>query len=57
MAGLIIFMLELILVLLAPVIAPYDYTAMDPTAIRQAPSMAHWFGCDDLGRDILSRVL
>lgn len=57
MAGLIIFMLELILVLLAPVIAPYDYTAMDPTAIRQAPSMAHWFGCDDLGRDILSSVL
>lgn len=57
MVGLTIFLLELVLVLLAPVIAPYDYTAMDPLAIRQAPSMLHWFGCDDLGRDILSRVL
>lgn len=57
MVGLVIFLLELTLVLLAPVIAPYDYTAMDPMAIRQAPSAAHWFGCDDLGRDILSRIL
>lgn len=57
MVGLVIFLLELILVLMAPVIAPYDYTAMDPTAIRQAPSLQHWFGCDELGRDILSRVL
>ena len=57
MIGLTIFVLELILVLAAPLIAPYDYTAMDPTAIRQTPSAAHWFGCDELGRDILSRVL
>ena len=41
MVGLTIFLLELVLVLLAPVIAPYDYTAMDPLAIRQAPSMLH----------------
>lgn len=57
MIGLTIFLLELVLVLLAPVIAPYDYQAMDPLAMRQAPSMLHWFGCDDLGRDILSRIL
>ena len=57
MIGLTIFVLELILVLAAPLIAPYDYTAMDPATIRQTPSAAHWFGCDELGRDILSRIL
>lgn len=57
MIGLIIFVTELVLVLAAPLIAPYDYTAMDPLAIRQGPTMLHWFGTDDLGRDILSRIL
>lgn len=57
MLGAVIFLLELILVMLAPVIAPYSYDQMDPTAIRQVSSAAHWFGTDDLGRDILSRVL
>ena len=57
MLGLIIFVLELVVVLLAPWIIPYDYTAMDMTAIQQGPSMAHWFGTDELGRDILSRIL
>ena len=57
MLGLIIFIAELIIVLLAPFISPYDYTAMDPIAIRQGPSLQHWFGTDDLGRDIFSRIL
>ncbi len=57
MIGLIIFLLEIVIVLLAPVIAPYDYTAMDPTAIRQSPSMLHICGTDELGRDIFSRIL
>ncbi len=57
MLGLVIFVTELILVLLAPLIAPYNYTAMDTAAIREAPSLTHWFGTDDLGRDILSRIL
>lgn len=42
---------------LASVLAPYDPLASDWLAVRQAPSMAHWFGTDDLGRDILSRVI
>ena len=57
MFGLILFVAELGLCLLAPVIAPYDYKAMDILSMNQGPSAAHWFGTDDLGRDILTRVL
>jgi peptide/nickel transport system permease protein len=38
-------------------IAPYDPLASDTAAALQAPSRAHWFGTDQLGRDILSRVI
>ncbi|WP_306225812.1 ABC transporter permease [Bosea beijingensis] len=41
----------------APLIAPYDPNTPDWMAIRSAPSAAHWFGTDDLGRDVLSRVI
>lgn len=57
MLGFCILLVEIILVILAPVIAPYDYTAMDIVAAQQGPSAAHWFGTDELGRDIFSRVL
>jgi peptide/nickel transport system permease protein len=43
--------------LLAQWLAPYDPNLSNWTAIRQAPSGAHWFGTDDLGRDVLSRVI
>ena len=43
--------------LLAPWIAPYAPDAIDLAGRRAAPSMAHWFGTDDLGRDLLARVL
>ena len=43
--------------LLAPVIAPFDPIASDWGAIREAPSAVHWFGTDDLGRDVLSRCM
>ena len=57
MLGLIIFLIELILLVLAPLIIPYDYTAMDIMAIQQGPSAQHWFGTDELGRDIFRRIL
>ena len=57
MLGLCTLLVETILVILAPVIAPYDYTAMDIVAAQQGPSAAHWFGTDELGRDTFSRVL
>jgi peptide/nickel transport system permease protein len=43
--------------LLAPWIAPYDPIASDVPHALQAPSAAHWAGTDQLGRDILSRIL
>jgi peptide/nickel transport system permease protein len=41
----------------APLIAPYEFDAIDLGNIRQAPSIEHWMGTDDLGRDLLTRVL
>ncbi|MBR1919842.1 MAG: ABC transporter permease [Spirochaetales bacterium] len=55
--GLIILIIEIIVAILAPVIIPYDYTEMDFTAMFSGPSAKHWFGCDDMGRDIFSRVI
>lgn len=45
------------LCVLAPVIAPYDPLDINTRNTLAAPSRAHWFGTDDLGRDVLSRVL
>ena len=55
--GLAIMVIEIVLALLAPKIIPYDYTAMDMSVMFAKPSLAHLFGCDDMGRDIFSRVL
>jgi peptide/nickel transport system permease protein len=41
----------------APWLAPYDPLATSWAAIRKAPSAAHWFGTDEIGRDVLSRVV
>ena len=43
--------------LLAPWISPADPLQTSWSAIRKAPSAAHWFGTDENGRDVLSRVL
>jgi peptide/nickel transport system permease protein len=42
--------------LIWPILVPYDPEAL-ASATLQAPSLAHWFGTDDLGRDVFSRVL
>lgn len=41
----------------APVVAPYDPEAMDVMGVLAGPSLAHPFGLDVLGRDVLSRVI
>ena len=46
-----------IISLLAPFISPYDPTEIDAGNVLAPPSSAHFFGTDDLGRDVFSRVL
>ena len=55
--GLVAIAFFVTLALLAGLVAPYDPLATSWTAIRQAPSAAHWFGTDEIGRDVLSRVI
>lgn len=57
MAGMIIFILVLLVAIFGDLIAPYDYAAVNPAEARMAPCAAHWFGTDNMGRDIFSRVL
>jgi peptide/nickel transport system permease protein len=55
--GLLLIVLFALLAVLAPVIAPYDPTAQSWANVRKAPSLAHWFGTDEVGRDVLSRLI
>jgi peptide/nickel transport system permease protein len=55
--GLVVVVLFVVLALAAPWIAPYDPIATSWSAVRKAPSAAHWFGTDEIGRDVLSRVI
>ncbi len=47
----------ILIALLAPWLAPYDPVATSWSAVRAAPSAAHLFGADELGRDVLSRII
>ncbi|MEJ8306460.1 nickel transporter permease [Saccharibacillus sacchari] len=53
--GLVVFFV--LLALVAPLIAPFDYKAQVLSDRLKPPSGEHWFGTDDLGRDIFSRVI
>ena len=55
--GLVVIATFIALAALAHWIAPYDPVATSWTLVRKPPSALHWFGTDDLGRDILSRVI
>jgi oligopeptide transport system permease protein len=46
-----------IVALLAPYISPYPFDQIDFHRIGHSPSWSHWFGTDDLGRDLFTRVL
>ncbi|MCH6163858.1 ABC transporter permease [Streptomyces marispadix] len=56
-AGLAVVALLVVLAFLGPQLAPYGPNAVDVTRALQPPSLEHWFGTDDLGRDVLSRVV
>ena len=55
--ALVLFMGFLVLALLGPSLVAYDPLATDAVDTLKPPSAAHWFGTDQLGRDILSRVV
>jgi peptide/nickel transport system permease protein len=55
--GLGVLLVLVFLALAAPLIAPHDPLRQDLLATLQAPSSTHLFGTDDLGRDVLSRVI
>jgi len=55
--GLAVVLLFVVLALGADLFSPYDPTATDWMAVRKGPSLAHPFGTDEIGRDVLSRVI
>jgi ABC-type dipeptide/oligopeptide/nickel transport system permease subunit len=57
LGSLALLVLIILVAIFAPVIAPYDPLAGDYTAIRQPPTSAHLMGTDDIGRDVLSRII
>lgn len=57
MLGLVIIGLLALTAIFAPVLAPHGYADMNLKNMHAAPSLQHWFGTDELGRDIFSRIL
>lgn len=52
-----VFLVICLIALFAPLIAPYDYAAIDPLNKYAPPSLDHLFGTDQYGRDIFSRIV
>jgi peptide/nickel transport system permease protein len=57
MLGLAIIVLFVLVAVFAPLIAHYDPAQQGWTSIRNPPSLQHWFGTDESGRDVFSRVV
>jgi ABC-type dipeptide/oligopeptide/nickel transport system permease subunit len=55
--GLVVIVSFIVLAVFAPLIVPYDPIAANFALVRKPPSSLHWFGTDELGRDVFSRVL
>jgi peptide/nickel transport system permease protein len=55
--GIVLVTVFVFVAIAAPLVAPYGPDATNWAAIRKAPSVAHWFGTDEIGRDELSRVI
>ncbi len=56
-AGFTICLMMVLLAVAASAIAPYDPIKIAPATILKPPSSAHWFGTDELGRDVLTRLI
>jgi len=57
MIGTVVLGLVILVAVLAPYIAPYDYTEMNMDELLMAPCARHLMGTDNFGRDVLSRIL
>ena len=57
MFGAVVVLAFIVLAVFAPWIAPQDPIATNWSVIRKAPSAAHWFGTDEIGRDVFARVI
>ena len=57
MVGLAVVVLFVLMAVFAQWVAPQDPIATSWGAIRKAPSAEHWLGTDEIGRDVLSRVI
>ena len=55
--GFVILFIYLVMAIAAPLVAPYDPYKMNPRHRLEEPSAKHWFGTDQFGRDILSRII
>lgn len=57
LTGLLMFAVLILLAVLVPYLSPYDPSEQNLSAFLQPPSAAHWLGTDQLGRDLLTRLL
>lgn len=57
LAGGCVVALLFVVSLLAPLLVPYDPNGINAWQVLSPPSWQHWFGTDELGRDVLSRVI
>jgi ABC-type dipeptide/oligopeptide/nickel transport system permease subunit len=55
--GMVIVLILFVVAIIGPYITPYDFLTQDMEHRNEAPSAEHWLGTDDLGRDVLSRVI
>ena len=57
LVGLILVAFHVVLAIVSPAIAPYDFRELSAQIILNAPSYEHWFGTDNLGRDVFTRTM
>ena len=57
LVALAVIILLILMAVFAPMIAPYDPIKQNYLLVRKAPSWLHWMGTDEVGRDLLARVI
>ncbi len=57
LTGMVIAVVAVFIALFAPYLAPYDYLEPNVKAVKQGPSREHWMGTDQIGRDLMSRLM